>query len=182
MKRIAIYFLLISVFQQMALSQVKPHEEVVDKFYSWYVNKGYLEMKPKFMDKRGMTDLDFNKYESVHKGFKFSGQLITRSWKMYDKCRANLSSIPYEEFKSYQNLEQFEQIECSFQFWQWFGPGMDPFADYTITDSKKINDNKYEITVGLAYLKGAELSRYIPIIVERNDDDWFISEIDINWE
>lgn len=181
MKRTLIFVILISTFQQVAVSQPNPYEEVVDKFYAWYVKKGYQEMKPKFIEKEGMTDLDFNHFERVHKKFNFSNRLISRSWKLYDDCRSNLSSIPYDEFKSFQDVDQFEQVNCSFQFWQWFGFGMEPFADYKITNSIEVDSNKYEVTVGLAYLEGDDLTRYIPITVERNGDGWFISEIDVSW-
>jgi hypothetical protein len=163
-------------------TQSSEPEQLVSDFYSWYVNGGFMEMKPKFKEiELGMTDMDFRQFDEAHHRFHFSEQLINKSKDLYTDCRTNLSKISYQEFQTYGDLDQFEAIGCSFQFWQWFGTGMEHYQYCELTNTKKINETKYEITVGFAWLEGQQLSNFIPVTVEQINSEWTIVNIGVDW-
>lgn len=157
-------------------------ELLVSNFYNWYVNNGYFEMKPNFTElENGMTDMDFDRYDKAHYRFHFTEQLINKSKNLYKDCRTNLSKIPYTEFSSYEDLDQFEAIGCNFQFWQWFGTSMDPYKYFELTKTEKLNDNKFEITVGFSWQEGEQLSNFVPVTIERVNNEWKIADIGVDW-
>jgi hypothetical protein len=176
--KVLLFILLFEPTQQLN----KP-EQLVSNFYEWYVNGGYREMKPTFKElDNGLTDMDFNQFNEAHKRFGFGEDLVERSRQIYDKCRNNLSKIPYVEFVKKHDLDYDEMINCDFQFWQWFGLGMDPFHYYELTETKQLNDNKYIVTVGLSWRTGEQLTRFLPVTVERTNSNWEITNIGVKWE
>jgi len=90
--------------------------------------------------------------------------------------------LKYAEFKQFDNIDQYEKIKCSFQFWQWFGLGIEPYKHFELTETKQLSINKYEILVGLAWNKDERLSRFIPVTLERVNGDWQITNIVVEWE
>jgi hypothetical protein len=163
--------------------QLNKPEQLVSNFYEWYVNNGYLEMKPTFKElENGMTDMDFRQFNEAHKRFAFSEDLVGRSRLIYSECRNNLSKVPYAEFIENHDLDYDEMIDCDFQYWQWFGMGMEAYQYFELTEAKKLNDEKYEITVGLSWRKDEPLTLYIPVTVERTNSKWEITNIGVEWE
>lgn len=166
----------------LTFAQTSEAERLVIDFYSWYTSGGYRVMKPEFKAlENGMTDMDFDGFDEAHRRFHFSEQLIRQSKELYRGCQTNLSSIPYREFQTFQDLDQYESIGCSFQFWQWFGTGMEHYEQYTLISSGKLAANKYLITVGFSVKKADPVSLIIPVTVELIHSQWTIVNIEVDW-
>lgn len=159
-------------------TQLSKPEQLVEDFYSWYVNEGFKEVKPTFAElDNGFTTLDFTNYDEHLRRFQFSEQLIKDSKNIYEPCITNLSTVKFSDFQQFEDLDQFEEINCSFQFYHWFGSGMESFQHFELTETKKLNNKKYELTVGLAYQTGKQPTLFIPVTVELLNSNWQITNV-----
>lgn len=173
------FFLLIGLLPYNHKSQNQEPFDLVDTFYSWYIKEGYLYMKPSYIElEDGMTDMNFTKYDSLYREYGFSEQLIEKSKLIYRNCRINLSKVLYKEFSEYQDLDQFENISCDFQSFQWFNSGMEPFKYYNISEVKEISNLSRKIIIEFWYHKNDKVKRYRTFIVEKSDLQWKITDFE----
>ena len=54
---------------------------------------------------------------------------------------------------------------------------MEPFQHFELTETKKLNNKKHEITVGLAYQTGEQPTLFIPVTVELLNSNWQITNV-----
>jgi len=59
---------------------------------------------------------------------------------------------------------------------------MDPYFYFELTGTRRISDNKYEITVGLANRKDDPLTKQIPVTVELINNVWKMTNIEVSWK
>lgn len=115
-------------------------QKVLD-FYDWYrkainqeINEVFL---PRFVeDNKGYTTLDFSEYEKNLKRFGFTDKLITKEFKTYQTCIQNLEKIEYKKFKEFDDLSNYEDINCDFfNIHRWIN-SMESFSGIEIIKSK----------------------------------------------
>lgn len=137
-------------FTARGQSKVKTKDSVnmktqIEGFYSWYVDmikneKLNEDFNPNFVRRDdGMTTLDFKKYKDGLRKYKFTEDFIESKIKEYKTCIDNLNKIPYDKFTQFEDLDDFESINCDFSNrYEWTG-GMDPIENAELTILKTID-------------------------------------------
>ncbi|MEQ9425514.1 MAG: hypothetical protein RJQ09_13910 [Cyclobacteriaceae bacterium] len=171
-----LFFILLLITE----SQNSKPEKIVDDFYKWYVEGGYLESKPRIIEtSNGGTGLDYNIYKSTHRKMRFADDFIDRSFKVFQNCGEKLAKIPYTEFRKIDDIEEFEKLDCSFQFWQWFGLTMEPYDHHEIGDVIQLSTLSYKVLVHLFWNNSDKIDRSIPVTVELRNRKWIIVDIEV---
>lgn len=121
----------------------------IEGFYAWYfemIKDQRLsdDFNPQFVEqKNGMTELDFKDYTGGLRKYKFSEDFIQRKIGEFKQCNDNLGKIPFGKFSNFEDLDDFETINCDFNnSYEWTG-GMEPKESARLTslifvDSQKI--------------------------------------------
>ena len=130
--------------------------KTVTDFYSWYAkaasSNDIKEIRPLFIkDSKGMTTLDFNTYVDNLRKNNFSPTLIEKTIRAYDPCLKNLNKISFNDFNTYTDLDQFEEIKCDF-------------------------NNHYEWTMDMEQIDGADVSK----ITRINEKDVIVDVLFFN--
>lgn len=119
----------------------------IETFYSWYIgliksSQVNNDFNPVFARRSdGMTTLDFTKYRQGLKKHNFTDNFIERKVKDYEPCVENLGRINYETFVKFEDLDQFEEINCAFSnVYEWIA-GMEPHDGAELL-SLKVVDKK----------------------------------------
>lgn len=175
------FFLLVGLLLQLNDQKFQNQEpiDLVNTFYEWYISERYLQMKPSYKKlENGMTGMDFELYDSLHRKYGFSEQLLEKSKLIYENCRNNLAEIPYEEFIKYLDPGQFENIECDFQFFQWFNSGMENFKYYEVSEVKKVSELLWEITIGFWYHSSKKRISYRTLTLVKTSREWEITDFE----
>jgi hypothetical protein len=114
-------------------SKINPKDSVdiknqIEGFYTWYfklINDNRLnqDFNPGFVKRKdGMTELDFSGYKDGLRKYKFSEDFIQRKIREYRQCNDNLSKIPFDKFSKFEDLNDFESIDCDFtNRYEWTG-------------------------------------------------------------
>ncbi|UYN87563.1 MAG: hypothetical protein KIT51_04750 [Cyclobacteriaceae bacterium] len=128
-----------------------------ESFFDWYIDlikkNEIKDFNPQFVRTAdGMTDLDFTNYRNGLKDNFFTDELINDLVKNFKDCQGNLKTIPYERFKDFTDLDQFENIKCDFCNRYEFIGGMEPIDGANVTKIKKLNRKIVEVTMTLFYL------------------------------
>src|SRR5690554_2002043 len=130
---ILILFLVLISFFQIQGQEIKSDTDslsvikVVNDFYEWYIystrKEKNEENRPIFIiDKKGNVRLDFARYLQNLRKFNFSETLIKKEILDYKNCEKNLKRISKEEFASFDDIFDFENIDCAFDnSYNWIG-------------------------------------------------------------
>jgi hypothetical protein len=135
-------------------SKINPKDSIdiknqIEGFYTWYfklINDNRLnqDFNPGFIKRKdGMTELDFSGYKDGLRKYKFSEDFIQRKILEYRQCNDNLSKIPFDKFSKFEDLNDFESINCDFtNRYEWTG-GMESketalLSNLTFVDDKTI--------------------------------------------
>jgi hypothetical protein len=125
----------------------------IEGFYSWYIdlikNKRLNEdFNPSFVKKSdGMTTLDFTNYRNGLKRFNFSDDFIQTKVNDYQDCVFKLSKVPFTKFSGYQDLDDFESVNCSFRnIYEWFG-SMEPLDGVELSRVTRLNKKRILATI-----------------------------------
>lgn len=120
----------------------------IEGFYSWYMDlirdkKLNDDFNPSFVRKNdGMTALDFTNYRNGLKRFKFTDDFIQTKINDYQQCVDNLANVPFEKFKEFQDLDDFEGISCDFRnTYEWIG-SMEPIYSAELSYLSRVNKKK----------------------------------------
>lgn len=132
-RAILILFLVLISFCQIQGQEIKSDTDslsvikVVNDFYEWYIystrKEKNEENRPIFIiDKKEKVRLDFTRYLQNLRKFNFSDSLIKKEILDYKNCEKNLKRISKEEFASFDDIFDFENIDCAFDnSYKWIG-------------------------------------------------------------
>lgn len=162
----------------------------VSIFYRWYINaikdRAYDEFKPKFSEnKHGMTTLEYNKYITNLRFYKFSDNLINREIASYDQCIDSLSKVKYLDFQKtkFIDLNEYEQCGCDFgNYYRWIG-GQEICdgilirkTEFSSKDECIVTIEKYDLNEEGKYFFW---SYFVTIRLEKIGDTWRIDNIEL---
>jgi hypothetical protein len=161
----------------------------ITRFYDWYLkaikeNRKY-EFEPMFSKtSTGMTSLDFSVYIKNLKKFRFSDPLISREQESYKICCDSLINIKHSDFEiRYNDLSDFEQIQCDFSnSYRWIG-GQDPVDRISISNIQFQNSTLAIATIN-KMIFSSETNEFVSsgeirLILIKTDNVWKID--DIKW-
>lgn len=127
------FLILISCFQLRgqeinAKTETLTVVQIVNDFYEWYIYSSRKEKNEEnrpifiFDDKNETIRLDFTRYLQNLKKFHFSETLISREILDYKNCEQNLEKITIEEYASFDDPLDYEDIGCGFDnSYKWIG-------------------------------------------------------------
>jgi hypothetical protein len=162
MKKITILIFLTSltsVFSSLGQAKVSMTDSLrlkirCESFYEWYIDlikKNEIDnFNPQFVKTTdGMTGLDFTSYRDGLKNNFVTEELVNNLVNNFQACQESLKSIPFERFKSFTDLDQFESISCDFSNRYEFTGGMEPIDVATLTRIRKLNRKMVQVTMTL---------------------------------
>ena len=124
---ILVLFVCCGVYGQCADPDSIRVVETTKDFYGWYINstrnENNDENRPEFIiDTSGTICLDYSKYIANLRKYNFTDSLINKEIHSYRKCEDNLRYISKSEFAEFDDLDDFERIECAFSnSYRWIG-------------------------------------------------------------
>lgn len=186
------FLILISCFQTWgqdikhdkdSLSVVK----IVNNFYEWYIystrKEKNAENRPIFIvDKNETVRLDFSKYLQNLRKFNFSDSLINKEILDYKNCEENLKKITKEEFAGFDDISDFENIDCAFDnSYKWIG-GQEMCDGIRINSIEFSDSRNCIIEIEYFSLNGNEKSFWgnkTLILLQKINVDWKINNVKI---
>lgn len=121
----------------------------IQAFYNWYIDliktgRLHQDFNPVFVRKKnGMTTLNFKNYRRGLSKFNFSEEFIGKKINEYNTCVTNLEKTPYETFTQYQDLDDYEAIDCAFSNgYEWFGGDMEPAGSVDVLRLVNMTDGR----------------------------------------
>jgi hypothetical protein len=185
------FLILISCFQLRGQEiQTEPNSltviNVVNDFYEWYIystrKEKNEENRPIFIidDQNETIRLDFSKYLQNLKRLNFSEALINREILDYRECEQNLEKITIEEFASFDDILDFEDIGCGFDnSYKWIG-GQEMCSGIRINKVEFIDPRNCRIEIEYYSINGDQKSFWGNskiIMLQKINDDWKINDI-----
>lgn len=161
--------------------------KIVNDFYEWYIYSNRKEdneaNRPVFVvDENEVIRLDFSKYLKNLRKFNFSDSLINRELLDYKKCEDNLKNITKEEFATFDDIFDFENIDCAFDnSYKWIG-GQEMCDGIIINNVEFLDEKTCSVEIEYFSLNGVEKSSWgnkTIIILKKNKKDWKIQDIKI---
>lgn len=158
-------------------------KNICSDFIYWYISVAkdtsnkYIEYNPIIVeDKNGMAKLDFNIYIKNLKKYQFSDSLIKQEIEYYNTCNENLSKIKYSDFLKFEDLSDYENIDCNYgNMYRWTG-GQEMFDIYKIAEVKREANIAYVIGY-LSFENDKNYKRKITISLYLEDNKWKILQI-----
>jgi hypothetical protein len=190
---ILILFLVLISFCQIQGQEIKSDTDslsvikVVNEFYEWYIystrKEKNEENRPIFIiDKKEKVRLDFTRYLQNLRKFNFSDSLIKKEILDYKNCEKNLKRISKEEFASFDDIFDFENIDCAFDnSYKWIG-------GQEMCDGIRINNIEFsdlincKVEIEYFSINGNEKSFWgnkTKIILLKINGEWKINDIAI---
>jgi hypothetical protein len=160
---------------------------IVNDFYEWYIystrKEQNAENRPIFIVKKNESvRLEFSKYLQNLKKYNFSDSLISNEILDYKNCEENLMKITKEEFAGFDDICDFENIDCAFDnSYKWIG-GQE-MCDGIRINSIEFSDSKNCI-IEIEYysINGNEMSFWgnnTRIFLLKINGDWKINDVKI---
>ena len=134
-----------------AEDSIKVSALVLD-FYYWYIGsaKGFkaLEFNPSFEpDSLGYATLYLKKYTKNLYDHNFTDALVQRVIERYNPCLENLKHIKYDSLMAFEDLGQYEEINCDFgNVYDWTG-GQEMIDGIRILNVKMHDDKSCVVQV-----------------------------------
>lgn len=190
---ILIIFLVLISFFQIRGQEIKPDTDslsvikVVNDFYEWYIystrKEKNEENRPIFIiDKKENVRLDFTRYVQNLRKFNFSDTLINKEILDYKNCEKNLKRISKEEFASFDDIFDFENIDCAFDnSYKWIG-GQEMCDGIRINNIEFSDSKNCKIEIEYFSINGNEKSFWgnkTKIILLKINGEWKINDITI---
>lgn len=101
--------------------------KIVTNFYNWYIlstkHNDFMDTGPIFLtDTNGVVRLDYSKYIAKLKKYNFADTLIYKEILTYKNCEDNLKNISKSDFLKFEDLDDYENIDCAFSnSYRWIG-------------------------------------------------------------
>jgi hypothetical protein len=180
------FLILISCFQ--IRGQAKSSEsdsinviQIVNDFYDWYIFSARTdkneENRPTIaIDTNGSIRLDFTEYLKNLRSFNFSDSLISRELLDYKNCEQNLKSITKEEFARFDDISDFEDIDCDFDnSYKWIG-GQEMCDGIRIVCIEYLDPKNYRVEIEYFSINRNEKSFW------GNATQVYLQKINGNWK
>ncbi|MBN2596637.1 MAG: hypothetical protein JXR82_07640 [Marinifilaceae bacterium] len=156
-------------------------------FYDWYIystrNDKSIENRPDFIiTANGIVCLDYSNYIANLKQYKFSDSLINIEILSYKNCDDNLKNISKTEWAHFDDIDDFEKIDCGFpNSYKWIG-GQEMCDGIRINKVDFINEKTCVVTIEYYSINSDKYSYWgnntrIKLIKDQNS--WKIQDIDI---
>lgn len=189
---ILISFLILITCFQVRRQEIKSKPDslsaiqVVNDFYEWYIystrKEKNEENRPIFIVDKKNIRLDFTRYLQNLRKFNFSDSLINRELLDYKNCEQNLKSITKEEFASFDDILDFEDIDCGFDnSYKWIG-GQEMCDGIKIINIKLLDSKNCYVEIEYFSINGNEKSFWgnkTKMILLKIDGEWKINGITI---
>lgn len=159
--------------------------KIVNDFYEWYIystrEEENAENRPIFIvDENETVRLDFSKYLQNLRKFNFSDSLINKEILDYKNCEENLKKITKEEFAGFDDIFDFENIDCAFDnSYKWIG-GQEMCDGIRISSIEFSDSRNCNIEIEYYSLNGSEKSFWgnkTRILLQKIDGDWKINNL-----
>lgn len=187
---ILITFLILITCSQVRGQEIKLETDslsviqVVNNFYEWYIfstrKEKNEENRPIFIVDKKNIRLDFSRYLQNLRKFNFSDSLINREFLDYENCEQNLKSISKEEFASFDDIFDFENIDCAFDnSYKWIG-GQEMCDGIRINNIQFSDSRNCKIEIEYFSINGNEKSFWgnkTKIILLKINGEWKINDI-----
>ena len=163
-------------------------EEVITDFYEWYSleikARNTSSFQPIFVaDSNGLSTLDFAQMDANLAAVGFHKNYIPNLKRDFEPCLANLNSIPFDSLKLFEDLDDFDDINCAFSnLYQWTGD-TEPHDGVEVGEVTK-NGDSIAVAECRIFNVGENMRlywehKYLVIKLKEADEDWKISNIEI---
>jgi hypothetical protein len=158
-------------------------KDQIEGFYTWYfklINDKRInhDFNPRFVkQKNGMTELDFKGYKGGLRKYQFSEVFIQRKISEYRQCNENLSKIPFEKFSKFEDLDDYESINCDFNNrYEWSG-GMEPKENARLSNLTFVNS---ETIIGqIEFSSYSQPDGNATVTFKRIGKQWMIDDLEL---
>ncbi len=158
----------------------------IERFYSWYAsmikrNRLDKEFNPIFiMTKDGMTALDFTNYKAGLRKHDFSDDFIDKRITNFKPCLDNLKHIPYDRVAKFENLDQFEEINCAFANVHEWTKSMDSLDGAELVTLNKVDKHTIEATIKFYNKTPKGINNYwgsVSLTLKKFKESWMIIDL-----
>ena len=161
--------------------------KIVNEFYNWYITTPKDEsenvMMPTFSTtSNNLKCLDYSNYVANLRKYHFSEELIKKEIQSYKTCDENLRKITTEEYAKFEDIDDFENIDCDFtNSFRWIG-GQEMIDGIKITNIDFVNNRTIDVIIEYFSKNRNEFSYWgnrTRITLIKKSNAWKINNIDI---